>query len=256
MEKFHFQRKWILHMRYLITSLVMLGCTSSCIASNWDWTVSFGLSQPNLGNNTLQVTETETDSLIQTRNPWVGDMSTGFSYLMPLNNKLWFPKFRLGANLRYADNNSFGNPVKGTVLQYQEPEMANYTYSIAVRSTRLMADAILTLASVKKASLFAMVGIGSAWNELSYRDKLNPGIQGGSLFLGGEQKSQFASEFGVGLTWELTSNLTGFTQYLYSDLGSVKTRQMGNLNGEPVTLPSISFPLHYNSVLLGINYHL
>lgn len=243
-------------MRYLLSALVMLCCTSPSVASNWDWTVSFGVSQPNLGNNNLQVTSTETDSLTQTHNPWVGDLSMGFSYLMPRSNTQWSPEFRLGANLRYADNRTFSNNVAGTAFQYQEPGMGNYNYSIAVRSTRLMADALLTLASYKKASLFAMAGVGVAWSDLSYQDSLNPDIQGGSLLLNGKQKNHFAAEVGVGLSLELTSNLKGFTHYLYSDLGSLKTSEIGNLNGIPAVIPSISFPLHYHSVLLGINYNI
>lgn len=243
-------------MHRLIPSLLILSCPTFCMASSWDITGSLGISQPNLGNNSLQVTSTETDSLIQTRNPWAGDISAGLLYLMPLKNNNWFPELRVGVNYRYISNKIFDRSIEGTVLQYQEPEMNNYTYMLDVSSNRLMADALLTVFSYQKASIFAMAGVGAAWNDLSYRDKFNPGIQGGNVVLNGQAMSQTASEFGAGLFWQFTSNLKGFAQYLYSDLGSVRTQEAGILNGAPAAIPSMSFPLRYNTVLLGFNYHL
>jgi opacity protein-like surface antigen len=221
--------------------------------SNLELSGGFGLAKLHVGNSAFAVTDTETDSLVQTANPIVGDVNFGVAYVWPLNSMRldqrvsWFPSVKTGLNLRYFDQN-----VQGQIYQYQEPDLDNYTYNLSVESTRLMFDISLTLATVQRFSLFLQGGAGAGWTQTSYSDMPNEGIPSGSLSINNRTNSGFVSEVGGGISYDIQENFGISLQYLYANYGTIKTSSTATLNGDPASIAPAQFPLRSQEVLFNV----
>ena len=114
-----------------------------------------------------------------------------------------------------------------------------------IKSTRVMLDGALTIVTVKKRlSLYAKGGIGNAWNRASYSDMANGDssctLQG--LKLNTATHSNFAWEAGAGLIYAFNHRVGLSLEYLYADLGTMKTSATGNTG-------TIMTPLLFQPVL-------
>lgn len=218
---------------------------------------NLGASSLNFGNSTFVVTNIETDNLHSTKNPWVGQLGVGATYLFPLKEKTptlnWFPETRLGLNYRYFSNKFLSNTASGQIQQFQDPRMENYSYQLSLSSQRLITDLSLTLLEQKKTSLFVMGGIGYEWNTLRYRDYANPGVEGGNLILNSKSKNRFTAEIGAGMFYQCSERLKASVQYLYNRIGNISTASYGVLNTSPAVIRPASFSLNSNAILFGLN---
>ena len=137
-----------------------------------------GIAKLNAGNSQLGVTSSETDTLHQTNsNSWntlAGQLGVGYVYYFRNAQQYpehvqWFSSIEPQLNLYQLSSNS----IDGNVLRFNNPNFNQLTYDIPFHSTRLMLDAALTVATWKKLSLYAIAGIGNAWNRASYSDTSN-----------------------------------------------------------------------------------
>jgi opacity protein-like surface antigen len=128
---------------------------------------------------------------------------------------------------------------------------------MSLQSARVMVDGALTVVSKKNLSLYAIGGIGNAWNLLSYKDADNSNAadcpnQG--LNLGRKTTSNFAWEVGGGLTFSIHPRVLFSFEYLYADLGQAKTSSSGNTG--TIAIPKITpaqLDLDSQALLFGLH---
>ncbi|MHB1949214.1 MAG: outer membrane protein [Gammaproteobacteria bacterium] len=222
------------------------------------------ISNLRAGNGSLGITSSETDRLIQTNtNSWdAGGGQLGLGYVFNLHNALqcsdcvqWFTSIEPELNLYYFASNS----IRGHVWRFNSSSFNDLTFDIPVHSTRLMVDGALTVASWRQLSVYAIGGIGNAWNRLGYRDTVNGNVSSSTcpeqrVTLNPHTTTDFAWEAGAGLTYTFNDRVSASLEYLYAHLGTVKTGARGNTGTitAPITSPA-SFNLKTQNVLLGLH---
>ncbi|MDR3477659.1 MAG: outer membrane beta-barrel protein [Gammaproteobacteria bacterium] len=219
-------------------------------ANHFEVIGGLGIAKLNAGNGELGVTSSETDKLVQTNssswNTFGAQLGAGYVYYMRgaqqyADHVQYFPSIEPELNLYYLSSNS----IKGNVWRFNNSNFNQLTYDIPLHSTRLMLDAALTLASYKRFSVYAIGGIGNAWNRTSYSDVdgANTPCPDQRLSLGSHNNSNFAWEAGAGLTFAFNNRINLSAEYLYTNLGRIKTSGSGNSG--LITAPVIS-PAHFN----------
>lgn len=184
------------------------------------------------GSGLLGVTSNETDFLVQPNgnnwNTFAGQAGIGYVYYRPgalqySDKAQWFTAIEPEVNGYYLGQGNF----TGDVYRFNSPAFNEMTYSMSLQSARVMVDGALTIASKKKYALYAIGGVGNAWNILSYSDTYNNAAncpdQG--LNLGSHTNSNFAWEVGGGVTYTYNPRILLSVEYLYADLGTATTGQ-------------------------------
>ena len=220
-----------------------------------------GISQLSAGNSSLGVTSSETDQLVQTNQGAWNTLAAqfGLGYVHYFGNAQqysdqvqWFPSVEPELNVYYLSSNS----IDGNVLRFKSAAFNDMTFDIPIRSTRLMLDAALTVASWKKLSVYAVGGIGNAWTRVGYSDKDNANnpCPDQRLNLNNKSNSNFAYELGAGMTFAFNDRVGLSVEYLYSWLGNVKTSGRGNTGTitTPVIVPA-QFNLKSGAGLLALH---
>jgi hypothetical protein len=219
-------------------------------ANHFEVIGGLGIAKLNAGNGELGVTSSETDRLVQTNsgswNTFGAQLGAGYVYYMRnaqqySENVQYFPSIEPELNLYYLNSNS----IDGNVWRFNNSNFNQLTYDIPLRSTRLMLDAALTVASYKQFSVYAIGGIGNAWNRTSYSDVdgANTPCPDQRLSLGSHTNSNFAWEAGAGLAFAFNNRINLSLEYLYTNLGRIQTSGSGNIG--LITAPIIS-PAHFN----------
>ncbi len=222
---------------------------------------ALGFANLSAGDGYLGVTSSETDRLVQTNNnnwnTFAAQLGLGYVYYLHgaqqySENVQWFPWIEPELNGYYLAQNN----IKGDVWRFGSPDFNDMTYTMPVESFRLMFDTALTLVSKKQYSLYAIGGIGNAWNRVGYRDADRDSVPCADQFLdfNATTRSSFAWEVGGGLSYALNKRFNFSVEYLYTDLGSVKTPDHG-FSGD-ITLPAIvpaKFKLTSQAILFGLH---
>jgi opacity protein-like surface antigen len=209
----------------------------------------------------LGVTSSETDRLVQTNgNNWntlAAQLGVGYVYYAsnynPFSDKAqWFTAIEPELNGYYLGQSS----IKGDVWRFSNPAFNDMTFNMPIESYRLMLDGALTVVTKKQYSLYAIGGIGNAWNRIGYSDADRNGIPCTDQFLNfnSTTRSSFAWELGAGLSYAFNNRFALSLEYLYADLGSVKTPDTGFTGAitAPVLVPA-SFKLTSQAALLGLH---
>ena len=118
-----------------------------------------------------------------------------------------------------------GDAIEGDIYENNDPNFNTRSYDMNLQSIRAMFDVGLTVVKINWLSVYAIGGIGVAWNEVSLNAKpnqlgLEEDIEGYELQ--SENSSGFAYEFGGGLSAELRKDLAITLEYLYSGLTHVE----------------------------------
>lgn len=222
-----------------------------------------GLGVANLraDDGELGVTSNETDKLVQTNsndwNTFAAQLGAGYVYYFGdaqtySDDTQWFPSIEPELNLYYLSSNS----IDGDVWRFNSSAFNNATFDIPIHSLRLMLDAALTIVSKKKFSLYAIAGIGNAWNRASYSDKAknNSDCSNQQISLNSNTHSNFSWEAGVGATYAFNDRFALSLEYLYTDLGTVKTSSHGSSG--TIASPALSAPsfnLRSQTALLNLH---
>ena len=226
-----------------------------------DFIGALGVASLDLSDGYLEVTSSETDRLIQTNNNnWntlAAQLGVGYVYYSSNYNPYsdqaqWFTSIEPEINGYYLGQNS----IKGDVWRFGSPNYNDMTFSMPIESYRLMLDGALTVVSQKQYSLYVIGGIGNTWNRMNYNDADPNGIpcvdQG--LNLNSTTHSNFAWEVGAGLSYAFNNRLSLSLEYLYADLGSLKTSGTGFTGA--ITTPALvpaQFELTSQAALLGLH---
>lgn len=223
---------------------------------------ALGVAKLSANNSTLGVTSSEIDTLVQTNsgswNTFAGQLGLGYIYYFrnarPYSDSAqWFTSVEPQVNIYHLASNS----VDGDVWRFESSDFNQMTYDIPVHSTRLMLDATLSVLTWKKLSVYAKGGIGNAWNRIGYSDTDNAddsGIVNQRLDLNNRTNTKFVWEAGAGLLYDFNKRVGLSLEYLYANLGKVKTAAAGNTGTitEPVIVPA-RFNLKSQAVLLGLH---
>lgn len=227
---------------------------------------ALGVANLKADDSEMGVTSSETDKLVQTnRNTWdtfSGQLGAGYVYYFGdaqqyAEQTQWLPSMEPELNAYYLGGES---AIKGDVWRFNDAEWNQMNYKNSVYSTRLMFDTALTLVSKKAVSLYAIGGVGNAWNRVGYKDSddENDGTcPNQRLNLHSHTSSNFAWEAGAGLAYAFNNRFSLSLEYLYTDLGDGKPSSRGNTGTitEPVIVPE-SFDLKAQTALLGLHVSL
>jgi hypothetical protein len=213
-----------------------------------------GLNWAQVGNTNLVITAFETDSnrVNSVSNQLAWKIGVGYYFL---DN--WFsPRCYLNHLLFEINLYQVSGTVKGNVWQYQLPQFNNYSFRAPFRSTRLMFDIKPYLFTWERFSPYLILGIGQAWNTLSYQETViaEDVPEDSALSLRSNTRNQLAEELGVGLSIDLTCWLRLTAEYVYAYLGD-GTPATYPTNGIPLSSPP-SFSLDNQSLLLGLSLKL
>lgn len=143
------------------------------------------------------------------------------------------------------------NTVKGDVWQYEVAQFNNYTFSAPLSSTRLMVDFKPNLGTWMKLTPYIILGVGASWNEASYDEKANSGVDPASTrSLSENTQVQLAWDLGAGMSYDLTKRLSITAEYIYAFLGDATPQQNVNVIKAP------EFSYQTQSLLFGISLKL
>jgi opacity protein-like surface antigen len=219
-----------------------------------------GISQLSAGNSPLGITSSETDQIVQTNaNSWntlAAQLGVGYVHYFGdaqqySDQVQWFPSIEPELNVYYLSSHS----INGNVLRFNSAAFNDLTFDIPIRSTRLMLDAALTVASWKQLSVYVLGGIGNAWTRVGYSDAVKGGLPCPEqrISLNNKTNSNFAWEAGAGMTFAFNNRFALSIEYLYAGLGNVKTAGSGNTGlSAPVIVPA-RFNLKSGAGLLALH---
>ena len=215
------------------------------------------VSKVNVDKVKLGVTSSETDTLVpnNTENwdSWGGRLGMGYNHPFQRSQSgavQWFPSIEPEINVYHS---TYKN--KGDVYRFNDAAFNDLTYDMPIHSTRLMFDVALTVAVWKRLAFFALAGVGNAWNTVSYSDKTkdNDPCPEQRVSLSSHDNSNLAWEGGVGMKFAVNHRVNLSFEYLYADLGTVKTATSGNTGS--ITTPILTaanFHLHTQALLFGV----
>lgn len=223
---------------------------------------ALGIASLNAGSSNLVVTSNETDRLVQTNrsswNTWGGQLGLGYVYYLGCNKQRcmddaqWFPSIEPELNIYTLNSNS----IDGNVLRFGNPNFNDFTFDIPLHSTRVMLDAALTIVTKEEVSLFAIAGIGEAWNRVSYNDYPRSTVpcplQRTSI--NATTSHDFAWELGAGVNYDFSTRAGVSFEYLYTQFGNVQLNNNG-FTGTIATpiISSPSFNLSTQTALFGLH---
>ncbi len=162
---------------------------------------------------------------------------------------LGLPATSVGIEYTHLFNVQTGNQI----MQYSLPQFINYTYRWNVASDVVLLSSKLNF--IRWANLLPYVkgGIGMGFNQAnSYLERALPGVTSRiSPGFGNRTTTVFAYRLGVGLDWEVKSDLFISLGYEFTDLG--KFRSASGINSWQGDVLS-SEKYTSNSVVLGFTY--
>lgn len=217
--------------------------------------VAGGIAGAHTRSSHMQVDSLETDTLSQNNSyRWdTGTAQLGMGYIFYwvdgpwISNELrWFPTFEPMINLYYT-----GYKIKGDVYRFNSVFLDDTKYITNIRNTRLMLDAALTIFSKCGFSMYGLLGIGEGWSRLTYSDKMGTETR---ISLDAEHESNVVWEFGAGLVYAFDRNFSMSLEYLWTDLGRMKTSSAGIANGIPSPqLIGADFQVTAQALFLGVH---
>ncbi|MBA2657133.1 MAG: porin family protein [Tatlockia sp.] len=230
--------------------------------NRWEIIGALGIANLRTGNSLLVVTSDEIDKLVQTnKNRWnTFAAQLGFGYFYYLSETRgyseqaqWFPTLEPQINVYYLNSRQ---GIQGQVKLFEDATSTQISFKAPISSTRLMFDTALTVVTKNRFSLYAIGGIGSAWNRMRYSDAdlVNEDPCFNGLNLDSNTHSNFAWEVGAGLMTKINNRLSVNLQYLYADLGKASSSETGTIGA--FALPLLAAPhfdLRSQTVLLSVH---
>lgn len=219
----------------------------------------FGTAQMNAGKSHLGVSTTETDWVSQTSTNWqnpFAHLGIGYVYFISEAQKgyseklIWLPSVEPMLNVYYFNLNANGN-----VYRFNGP-LSTSTFTLPVRSTNLMLDALVTLATYHRLSFFVLGGVGVAWTSVKYKDTPLPNTPAARapLHLNTSTQSHAAYEWGAGITYAFNPRIALGLEYLYTHIGNARTSGSGTLGGVPdLNITPAGFSLRTQAIFLDLH---
>ncbi len=209
-------------------------------------------------DTSLVISGSEVDVLTQTnRGDWEAfTLQGGFGYAYFLTDQLttgaveWFPYVTPQINVYYLKSDE----IEGDVHQIiHNSSFDTLDSTMNLESTRAMFDVGLTVAKIDWFSIYAIGGVGIAWNQLDFDARPNQlgddcGVDGYQL--DSENSSGFAYEFGGGISISFRTDLALSLEYLYTGLTDV---ELGNSSSDSeFNVEGPELDINSQSILLGL----
>lgn len=165
------------------------------------------------------------------------------------NDNKYLPNYSLA--LRYQ--RLFNQAVKGTVMQYSEPDFLNYNYKWRINSDVISVFSKVNLFEYKRILPYVDVGIGYANNRSGrYSETPLSGVtQRVSPNFSSHSNSQFTYNVGTGLDFQINPQWIASLGYEFQDLGSVSSGfGQGPWSGQKLSTNKYKS----NTWLISLNY--
>ncbi len=218
---------------------------------NLEFSLAGGFNWYNVPNTYLVISPFETDS-VQVRkssNEGIGKIGLGY-YLFDerLQERNYINHLLVEVNYYYSSTKA-----RGSVWQYELPEFMNYTFRSNISSNRLMFDFKPHLFTWHTISPYAILGIGSVWNKVSYTETpADIDIDFASrLLLPSSTKTKFSYNLGAGFSLNLNNYISATVEYLYASLGHSSSAKRHHNRVNLASPPQ--FSLHTQSLLFGLS---
>lgn len=219
-----------------------------------------GIGTIDADDATVQVTEVETDTLTQTndddwRSSWTGQIGLGYVYPLAedfdTDDLQFFSVINPQLNVYYT-----GGDIDGDVLQFGDPDFNNMDYDMDFNSIRLMFDVALTVLQLQEFSLYAIGGLGIAWNNVDFNAEAEEDCECGAANYDTDSdwSTGLAYEFGGGISYALTTDVSLSLEYLYTGFNDV---EIGDSDDDEafendLDIEGSKFDLNTQMVLLGL----
>ncbi len=218
-----------------------------------------GIANLDTQGTNLQMTPVQTDA-IEPGTADFGDAWTvqlGLGYSIPLfdaeedsDEVQWFPAIEPQVNVYYLEGD-----VDGNVDRYADfsGNFDDTNYTMDIKSTRVMFDLALTIASYEEFSLYAIGGIGPSWNSFDLTEHGNDCVEEVGF---DNNDGNLAYEFGGGVTYAASEEFGISLQYLYTNFLDLELEQNADL-GDGSTLSDIdsdNFDFSSQALVLGLRY--
>jgi opacity protein-like surface antigen len=252
------------YQQYLLAISIFATSTSLALAEAFPPYFELILmgGQPNqqVEDFSLSVVGSEVDEFVQTNQgdweSWTAQLGVGYVY--PLLSRWqtgpveWLPSITPQINLYYLD----GGDIKGDVYQFEMPELYDLNYTMDFDSARLMLDIELTVLAIERLSFYSIGGVGAAWNRINLSATPNQqgidfGVQGYEIDT--ENSISFAYEFGGGLAFAASDEVTIALEYLYTGFPDVA---LGDSDDDGFDIKGKDLDIHSQAILLGLQLSL
>ncbi|MFA6036942.1 MAG: outer membrane beta-barrel protein [Legionellales bacterium] len=227
-------------------------------ANPWEILLLGGIASLDADSTLIYASDIQTDKISQTNDDdWKSwSVQLGLGYTIPLSDDeyeaedlTWFPSIQPQINLYYLQGN-----IDGYVDRFYQYEgnFSDTDYQSNFESTRLMFDLALTIAAYQNFSVFALAGVGPAWNRVSYDTGVNNEAQ---LHLNEQNQTNFAYEFGAGVSYALSEQLSITGEYLFTGFTNVELGENGTEGHNIEThVETEDFDLNAQTLLLGLRF--
>lgn len=213
-------------------------------------------------DGTFDATEVETNSL-HSEEEWDSwTAMVGVGYVFPLfemeddedEEFFWFPTITPQLNLYYLG----GGDVDGDVHRFQSHDFNQADFDLDLNSTRLMLDFDLAVANYEEFTLYALAGLGIAWNDTDFSVRAKEGeCDSLNQDFDGNNDASFAFEFGGGLDYAFAEDMSIYLEYLWTDLGDADLSGSSDDDHHDFDDGTDSdIDLTSQAVLLGLNFSL
>ena len=214
----------VFSISFILSYSTMAGTMGDVASKPWyenlEISAEGGPNWLNSANTTETISPYEIDNVLVHNISNNGTWKVGIGYYMPdefLSQRAYLNHFLFEVNVY-----QISGTIKGDVWQYQPPAFNNYSYQTPFTSTRLMFDFKPYLFTYNHISPYLILGIGSAWDTLSYSETIvGTDVPANSnLVLGKQTTTQLAGNLGIGLIVPLTKHLNVTGEYLYGFMGN------------------------------------
>lgn len=183
-----------------------------------------------------------------------GFLSAGYTWQ---RSEHWLPSYGVGLRYMYMPSAK----ISGYMDQYSLPEFRNYNYSLDVQLLSLLAVAKIDLYQWHHVRPYVLVGAGvityttNNYSEQALSDvtaRVSPAFEDGS-------GNNVAYQAGIGLDYDVTSNLVLNLEYDYMNYGWVNTGKGANystLTGTNYDNESLKSKLSATTLFLGMTYYI
>lgn len=235
------------------------------ITGYWEVLGGFGEGYPRIGTSSLIVVPGESDRLdAGNANPWRPFAQVGLGYVYYIQGPHardsvvweWLPRVEPLLSVIHVDALARG---KVSLFGITAPGFDTNTFILHSKSTNLMLEGLLTLASWRHISLYLRAGGGVAWLSNDYHDQPRPGATffRYGLHLANKSTVNGIYQWGGGVQYALTTRLALSADYLYTHIGNFKTAQRGVIRQRPIVIPGpASFSLRTNAVFITLHWAL
>lgn len=244
-------------MRSILSTLtlIVLGSTPAFASNHWkniEISGAGGVSWLNTEDTHLKISAYETDKNTVNSTSVDGAWKFGLGYYLfdeALKHRSYFNHMLLELNVYQTSST-----IKGEVWQYELPQFNNYDYKAPLKSTRLMLDFKPSLITWGRFTPYLIVGVGAAWNKLSYNESSDDSgtSPSSALSLSDHTEAQLAWDLGAGFNLTLTEQLNLSVEYIYAFMGDSEPGSYSD-SGIEISSPPV-FSTQMQTVLLGLNY--